>query len=127
MSTRHDRMLMRLLSIAYPDYLKRRPEAADDLLFLVVEEEKDSAYVVEVTSISGGLAELAEIAPGLHPDTVATIRKAEAMPNTFAALFIAKDGSSAYVLEHPKKKPAAPKAAPKPSMGFWMRPVPYVQ
>lgn len=127
MSTRHDTMLMRLLSIAYPDYLKRRPEAADDLLFLVVEEEKDTAYVVEATSISSGLAELTEIAPGLHPDTVATIRKAQAMPDCFAALFVAKDGSSAYVLQHPAKKPAAKKPTPKPSLGFWMQPVPYVQ
>lgn len=127
MSTRHDRMLMRLLSIAYPDYLKRRPEAIHDLLFLVVEEERDTAYLIEVTSISQGLEELGEIAPGLHPDTVATIRKAQTLPNTFAALFVAKDGSSAYVLEHPAKRPAAARPMPQPSSGFWMRPVPYVQ
>lgn len=128
MSTRHDAMLMRVLSVAYPDYLERRVAApAADLLFLVVEDEVDTAYVVEVTSISQGLQELGEIAPDLHPNTVAVIRKAQTTPNTFAALFVAQDGTSAYVLEHPAKKPAAPKTMPQPASGFWMRPVPYVQ
>jgi hypothetical protein len=104
MSHCHDAALMRLLSVVYPDYIKDRPEAAADLLFIIVEKKVGLNYMVEVTSINDGLAELAKVAPGLHPDTVATIRKSQTTPGTFAALFVAPDGTSAYFLEHPAAK-----------------------
>jgi hypothetical protein len=129
MSERHDKALIRVLSNSYPDYRRRRPQHSDDVLFLVVEIEIDRRYVVEVSSIEAGLATLAEIAPGLNQDLLDTVRRARTMPNCFAALFVAADGSSAYVLEHTAdtpaqdEKPAPPaKPAPLPPLGRWMRP-----
>ena len=129
MSERHDKAMTRVLSNSYPDYRRRRPQQNNDVLFLIVEIEIDRRYVVEVSSIEDGLATIAEIAPTLDQDLLDALRRAQTMPNCFAALFVAKDGSSAYVLEHPADKPVqdekpAPveKPLPMPPLGKWMRP-----